>query len=239
MFTQEEWENAPVCDDTGLFIHFEQLARAKVETARDRAEDYNEDGWSSTVDALKRQYLTTVFALAEKLNIQLRSAYGLDSLFQHQNDNLIYSEVCVRVDAIIVHYNIGNHLDNKKPYIKISTTSKEKIRKLVGQIKKVVDSSEIDVRKKNRLLSKLSSFEKEVESQQITYHGFMEIVVDTGAALGKFAKNAEPLTNQICRLLGREREAQEVKRLGLGYEPQKLLEGPTAPDGGEISEDDL
>lgn len=119
-------------------------------------------------------------------------------------------------------------------YAILTKEEKQAIHNHIDAIRKIIDSSDLDDRKKNSLIDKLTGLSKEVDRNGTLTDRFFAFAGDLGFCLGAFAKNAKPLikeVKEILKIVTRSRARNENIELPHSGEVLSLPEPEMKPAG--------
>ena len=78
--------------------------------------------------------------------------------------------------------------------------AKNEITDLIVTIRKIVNQSVADERKKNAIFRKLGALQEEIDRDLHTYDSIFKLLVDVSKVVGQSAENLEPLVEKLERL---------------------------------------
>jgi hypothetical protein len=118
-------------------------------------------------------------------------------------------------------------------YAILDPSEKEEINKHIENVRKIIEESGLDDRKKNDLSERLSDLAREVSRNGTRTDRFFAFASELGFCLGQFTKNAKPAiseTKAIMRIIWSARARHDGIKLPPGDEMPPLLPEPDQTD---------
>ncbi|WP_375205767.1 hypothetical protein [Hyphococcus sp.] len=97
-------------------------------------------------------------------------------------------------------------------YAVLDQSEKLEIHGHLNKIRELIESSDLPLKKKNRLFAKLGKLSAEVDKDGTDTDAFFAFLGDAGFALGEMAEKAKPFTKEVkdmMRIVLRSREKEE------------------------------
>jgi len=119
-------------------------------------------------------------------------------------------------------------------YAVLNASEKRRIHENIKKIRELLDSAELEKRKKNKLFSRINELATEVDKDGTSTDNFFAFLGDTAFVVGDMALKAKPFTDEVkdmIKTIGRARARKEGVSLPSGDEVFKL----PAPDEEEKS----
>jgi hypothetical protein len=218
------------------FVRLESKYRDKLHANLEGSDN------SGHFDACVIEYMNHTQAAAKALGISMLDGWQIPS---HRKTGLYdrYKDFTTAID----HFKVQVQIDNARTAyvfsVALSQDEKDKLRNYVAEIKKVIDSSSLLQRKKERLYDLINSFLIEVDRDRAPWDRFADLVIGLAHLGGEAAQELEParrLINSIARLLGRGKEVEEsVKELPPTRIPRQIPAPPKElPDPGNSADMD-
>lgn len=97
-------------------------------------------------------------------------------------------------------------------YTRLSPDEKKEIHEYLGRIRKIIDESDIGVRKKNALFNKINELAAEVDKAGTKTDGFLGFLLEVSLVAGQMGKNSAPLMKEVkemVKTIARSRAKEE------------------------------
>jgi hypothetical protein len=110
-------------------------------------------------------------------------------------------------------------------YAILNSEEKEILHKHIEEIRKIIDGSDLNDRKKNNLFSRLNDLSFEINKNGTTTDQFFAFASEAGFCMGDFASKAKPLFDEIkdiLKIVAKARARQEKVQLPPGDEVLSL-----------------
>ncbi|MDO8979925.1 MAG: hypothetical protein Q7V17_11920 [Afipia sp.] len=158
------------------------------------------------------EYMNHVITTAQALELSVANSWFLpdadsDDLFSQ------YREFIATVDRVKVKIQLLHARTGKDS--KLSQPEKSKLRAYVEKIKTIIEESDVETNKRERLLNLINKFLAELDRDRTPFKTFSELMMGFAHLGGKMAEEAEPAWKWF-RLIGEVLGAhQEEKRAQL------------------------
>ncbi len=120
---------------------------------------------------------------------------------------------------------IESSLQNSVGYAILTPEEKTECSRHIEKIREIIESSELDDRKKNNLFDHLSTLGREIARNGTKTDRFFAFASDAAFVMGDFAKKAEPLFSEIkdiLKIVTKARARKEGNQLPPGEEVLQL-----------------
>ena len=115
---------------------------------------------------------------------------------------------------LIDDYKNANSRTSPFGYAFLSADEKEEIRAKLNEIRRVVDASSLNMRKKNALFTRISRLAEEVDREGTKTDSFFSFAIDLAMTAGEMAEKAKPAVDEFKEILkiilNRRAEAEGV-----------------------------
>jgi hypothetical protein len=196
--------------------------------------------------AARTQYVLSVLAARDEYDIKHLSGWTQD--FQSIASGPLFAKLVIDVDYIRTRFNIVNARQDRRFSVGLDPETKDTIREYLGKIKRLVDTAELDDRKKEALYTRITDLENEINRDRTRFQAYAALVIEVAGVTGQAVEKLEPLrrwVDSIGKLFGfakSHEDAQpqlplprETKRL---ERPRKQLPKPDASStAGESTRD--
>ena len=215
IITDEEMANLPD-DDQLAFVVYEERLRAKT---RDKTAD--QEGSS-----LEREYVNHILAFISVVNLNV--AVDRDPPFLDNDFWEWYHRFQQVIDYRIVEIRLAHARDGRSGVttaIYLSEDYRTEIHKLLGRVRKVVNTADLPDAKKDDIYDKINALQSEVDRSKTRLDAFHSRWLDVTNAAGEGAENLEPvvkLLGHVMRIFGRAKTEHDVGKLPPPDVPQKL-----------------
>jgi hypothetical protein len=187
------------------FVKLETKFRQKM---NDDLKDNNESG---VFDACALEYINHCLATAKALDLHFLDAWSVPS-GKRQNLWDLSRDLLFAIDNFKVQVQVANARGVLRYSVGLSHDDKEKVRRYVGEIKKLVDTAVLDDWKKDRLYGLINAFLAEVDRDRAPWDRFADLFIGLAHLGGQAATELRPvreLVDSIARLLGRTKEIED------------------------------
>lgn len=173
--------------------------------------------------AIKEQYMSAVFAVAQECGIP--DVYLPDPTDGFYREFTTFS---LAVQGAVAKIRIRSRKAHHQHSVLLTSTTRTKIEHYVGRIRELVDHSDLDYDKKKALATKLDELVAELSHKRFSLAKSMAILVGISTILGTSVTSladGDKALLQIMRLIGVDKETEDAasKRLS---PPQKALPSP-------------
>jgi hypothetical protein len=128
-------------------------------------------------------YMNHVRAAAEELGLSFLDDFG-STAYTNISEEL-FRNFIGEVDTYITRTRIAIGRRNKGYSVAFDTVSKRKIAHLLGQIREIVDTAELDDRKKEALYARIVALQTEVDRSRTRFEAFGAYVIEAAGVLGE------------------------------------------------------
>ena len=186
--------------DEDAFVFFERKIRQEYERERSNDRDFHTEhdvGYEGSF-APERMYLSAILAFIDEYNLDIDlpdisdlSGYEFESNFGKFIADVGYAATRFSLRKYRIEAGSAGTV------ILISSTYKSEIGDLLGTIRKIVNQEVEDIKKKDKIFSKIASLQSEVDREQTTLDAFCGRAIDLSKAIGECADNLEPLVKKM------------------------------------------
>lgn len=142
-------------------------------------------------------YMNKVVAAAKALEIEEVAKYALperDYVFQGYDDfTLVVQRVCMEIGLRKVR-------TGKVYSVALDPASKERIHVLVKKIREVIESADLEEKKKNSLFAKLNAFDADVDRSRTPFGNAMLMALDVAHVVKTYGEALNPLNELLKRI---------------------------------------
>lgn len=189
-------------------------------------------------------HMNRILAAADALGITDFSAFEMPR-YDHHDLYDQHRAFTFAVQRYVLNVRIRHARTTKIYSVSLDTASKSKIHHLVKRIREIIESADLEERKRNSLFQKLNAFEADVDRARTPFGNALLAMIDVAHVAKKGTEALKPLTElvaQINELLGGaksgEPENQQLppqspsdrKKL---EPPRKQIEGPKRNDADD------
>lgn len=233
MTDDQLFENLPT-DPEQAFLYLEKYFRAECDENIVRLNRAQEPEHSAYVT-----YLTKMNAAIAELGLESELSFRLPSV--QDIDYETYQNVLNNINNYLTRLKIRHGLRVQGYSVRFDTVTRQKIRHHLTQIRGIVDILEVNQRKKEALLKKISALELEVDRDRTRFDTFGAFIIDAAEVLGDAADKAEPArkwVDSISRLFWGAKNEEETKQLPSPPD-RKQIEPPRSDDSfGDFNDGD-
>jgi hypothetical protein len=222
MITEDELLNLPE-DPELAFVHFERLARARLDKALSNAHP------EANTERYELDYMSNVLGAAKAYDIESLTAWMLP----HVNENDVWV-TCRQFRADAEHVAIQLHIKHTRQLrqfsVKFDAAAKEKLRHHLAQMRAMVDKLELAHAKKEGLFKRINALEQEIDRDRTRYEMLAALLVDASDDLANAADRWVPTLRAIAGIFRKSKEIEDEQRgqLPSPKEP-KRIEPPRSP----------
>ena len=208
-------------DDPRLaFVVYEQRLR---QTTRDAAPSM--EGWG-----LERRYANSLIAFIriEGLSISVGDPPVSDSGFGEW-----YYSFLTLIDYHLVEYKLAHtrgRRTNPVTTISFSQDYKEEVASLLDRVRKIVNQTTLEDKKKDAIYAKIAALQFEVERSTTTLGALLFNYLDVMTAIGEGGERAEPAVKILERLMRVFRRAKADRDQGQLPPPEETKQLPPPDD---------
>lgn len=224
MVLATELEGLPDDDELALLLFEERCAN----TMR---QESNEEDWSA-----EREFVVKILAFIDESDLQVRvdrsppnDDPNFSNWFREFRSDLDYWRAQIQIRQVR-----GKNSGIVK-VISFTEDYREEIHGLLEKIRRVVNSTELSVEKKDAIYGKLAALQLEVDRSKTRFDALLSRMLDFTNAVGDGADNLKPLANlteRLMKVLGRAKSDLDMGLLPSPDETKKLA-APDSVDEGD------
>jgi hypothetical protein len=222
--TDEELDGLP--DNPLLrFVGIEKIVRERYERA------CNNLGPEESSLAFVRRYMSIVLPTAKR--------YGVAGLEGWQRPGPLddnwdwYNAFLADVDYAVTDIRLQRAERLKVNSVQLDASTKQKLRHLTNEIRETVDKLDVSVAKKEKLYSRLSELEDEINRDRTRYEAVAALMIEACDDVGEAAKRLEPVVRIVERIgaaIGIAKRAEDAQaRLPAPSEQKRIEHRPKGP----------
>ncbi len=140
------------------------------------------------LDYSKKDATDTWLERLEYLTDTIEESDIVISQFQTRADNIL--------DAVFSELS-----EAEFGFAELKANEKQQIYKLISELRKLIETSKLNTRKKNALFTRLSELELEVDKRSTRTDRFFGTFSELGFALGDFGEQAKPMFDRMREIL--------------------------------------
>lgn len=206
------------------FIYLESQYRGKL------MDNLNEVDGSSAFNTYIIEYMSHTIAAARALDLGFLDSWSIPSHRASGNFFDTYKDFSTLVDQFKVRMQIQNAQGAFRYSVGLDADDKDKLRNYVEQIKKVIDATSLQPKKKERLFDLINAFMVEVDRDRAPWDRFADLVIGIAHLGGEATRQLEParrFIDSIARLLGRAKEFEDNAPKLPPSQPPRQIPAPT------------
>ncbi|CAO4164921.1 hypothetical protein [Methylorubrum populi] len=216
LISANEYENLPE-DNDQCFVQFEHICRRNMNRMIDA------DSSNDFDRAVKEQYMTSVYAVAQECKIPDVDLFETGDGFYRD-----FSLFSLAVQGAVARIRIRSRGIHHPYSVLLTSSTRTKIEHYIGRIRDAVDQSDLDYDKKKALAAKLDELAAELSQRRFGFAKSMAILIGISTVLSASVttlSDGDKALIQIMRLIGIDKESEEAasKRL---TPPSKALPSP-------------
>jgi hypothetical protein len=202
------------------FVHFERLARARLDEAVSNAHP------EMVTDRYELDYMSNVLGAAKAYEI----AELVDWTLPRVSDDGVWV-TCRQFRADAEHVAIQLHIKHARRLrqfsVKFDAAAKEKLRHHLAQMRSMVDKLEVSPAKRERLFSRINALEQEVDRDRTRYEMLAALLVDGSEDAATAADRWVPTLRTIASIFRKSKEAEDERLSQLpAPKERKRIEAP-------------
>lgn len=187
------------------FVSFERQIRHAYENyaRNDKQDQDNHDQNGNYIGsyAPERSYMNSILAFIDEYNLDLDipDISGLRGYEFFEK----FEEVKSKIGYSVLRFSLRKSRINEGTVgtlIYIESTYKAEIGSLLETIRKIVNQEVPDIKKRDKIFSKIASLQSEVDRDQTTVDALFSRMIDLSGTIGECAENLEPLVNKLERI---------------------------------------
>lgn len=185
------------------FLQFEKRLRKAFETHRedDRREHAGQDGEYTGSYMPHRSYVSTIIAFIDEYNLDIKTQD-----ITPYTDEAFYSGFSQFLNEInyartrLSLRKIRHESGAAGTPVLINSSYKDEITNALNTIKKIVNQEIKDENKKDKIFSKISALQSEIDRDRTTVDAIFSRMIDLSKVVGECAEHIDPLVEKMERL---------------------------------------
>lgn len=188
-----------------------------------------EAGENERTDVYYVSYIARVLAAIQELGLQTAFQRSVPSI--KDVDYHTYLDFSKDVEHYTTMLKIRNSRRSKGLSVRFDAATKSAIRHLLEQIKQVVDSAELDDRKREALYARIRDLEHEVNRDRTSFGVFGALVIEACGIVGEAANKMKPAISMIERIGKAFSQAKSQEEASAALPPPaKRIEPPKSDE---------
>ena len=188
------------------FIYIEERLRAKFEqdSRTDREIHVDQNGEYGGNFEPERTYVSNMLAILDEFGIEIGvpdiTDYSMSGNHHFQHEFMSFMQ---RINYSVTRFKVRSarmENDSVGTLITIQSNYKLEIGRLLETIRKIVNQEVQDVRKKDKIYSKIASLQLEIDRDQTTIDSLFRAGLDLTRTIGECANNLDPLMEKMKQL---------------------------------------
>lgn len=214
----EDYDRAPA-EPHRKFAVLEQIARRRMNEIMDSSQS------GDLAVELRSQYTSLMIASATALGI-LGVTYP-DGEYRHEWEE--YQAFSLQVQRVIAQIMLNHNLVGGTHSVQLATATKTKIEGQISILREMIENSDMDAKRRNKLISQLEEFAAELSRPRMSYAAVAVIATAFLAGIQGVtstladAPNAYQTVGSILKWIGKDKEAEEREQERLGAPPPMLV----------------
>lgn len=220
----DDYDNAPT-EPHRKFAVLEQKARRRMNELLDQAQS------NELVVELRNQYTTLMISAARALGVPgVTHPPGM-----YKNDWEEYQAFSTMVQGAIAHIMLNEEAIAKPYSVQLASSTKAKIDGQITILRSLVENSDMQNQRRQRLLEQLDRFSSELNRTRLNYAEVAAVATIFLASMAGVtstladAPNAYKTVGSILKWIGQDKSAEEQERERLGVPIPILLPPAPAP----------
>ncbi len=205
-------------DPEQAFITFERIIRARYEEACRSLGNYE------PTTEFQRQYMSRVLPAAKHYNIAELADWNMPT--GQENGWNPYNSFMENVEFCITTLRLRTIERDRQYVVALDGATKAKLRYLLEQIREQIEALDISAAKKDRLNTRITALEDEINRERTRYKAFAALMIEACDDFGKAANALEPVVRLIERVgaaIGVAKRSEENQpRLPPRREPKQI-----------------
>ncbi|RUW92547.1 hypothetical protein [Mesorhizobium sp. M7A.F.Ca.US.010.02.1.1] len=141
--------------------------------------------------------MNKIMGAARALEIDLLGTWEIPD---HDDVYNVHRNFDLAVKSVVLQVQIQNARVTKIYSVSLDTATKARIHILVGQIRELVEKSNLAERKRNSLFAKLNAFEADVDRARTRFDNALLAFVDLADVVHKGTDALKPITDLVKRI---------------------------------------
>ncbi|WP_157084730.1 hypothetical protein [Sphingomonas pituitosa] len=229
LIPESEFEDLP-SDPYDRFVRLATVAQKNIARMLDDSQS------NEFSDEVRSQFVSMISHIAEACDIE-----GLPLLDPENTTYRTYTVYRHHLAGIIAKARLKSPTLSRPYTVELGRINRARIAQEIDHLRRFVEDSDLDNKKKSKLIAKLDELDEELHRQRLGFArtmaiaaSIMTIIGGGTAALANSPKAIEAITN-IIAYIGEDKEAEEANRLRLSPPPKAipdLRNQPLATSGG-------
>jgi hypothetical protein len=235
--TQEEIDNLPE-EESAAFLEFVKTARRRLDERTANFDDDDEREWRRVQDA-RFGFMNVVVAAGRNYKIEPFASMDMPT-FGGFND-ATHRQFILDVDHYMTQLLLGDGLRTRRDSVSLSEEAKSKIRTHLHHLRETVANSELDARKRERLLDRLADFETELEKRRLSMLAVARVTIEVLAMPGALSGSydiTQKLLAHVIQTVAQEKVAEDENKSHRLPTPPVILPARPSETKSLINTDD-
>lgn len=187
------------------FVSFEKQLRASYEEYSQHEREYqgNQDQNGNYCGSYppERSYVSSVLAFIDEYNLDV----DVPDISKLRGNEFIeqFEDFKSKIGYIVLRFTLRkNRIQDGAigTVVSIASSYKSEIGSLLETIRKIVNQEELDINKKDKIYSKISSLQSEIDREQTTVDALFTRMIDLSSTVGECAEKLEPAISKLERI---------------------------------------
>jgi hypothetical protein len=225
VFTEDELDD--LTDDPQ--VAFAQIVRRATATLRKRTESLSgqdEIEWR-LISEERYGFMNVVVASGKRLGIGPFVNYEMPKTDPfHESD---FNEFKAELDHYMTQMALDNSIRGKRDAVELPSSTKDKIRSYIHQLKLLVDKLNVPDRDKNRLRQSIEEFEKALDGRRLSLLKLTKIVLYVAllpGGLGESYNLMREMVDKVVHVVAEAKQTEDDQRQLPATEEPALLMPP-------------
>ena len=188
------------------FIYIEERIRAKFrqDSRNDRETYVDQDGRYDGHFEPDRTYVSNILAILDEFGIEIGvpdiTDFSIDDHIQFEKEFMSFVQ---RINYAITRFKVRNARmedGSAGTAVIIQSNYKIEIGSLLATIRKIINQEVQDVKKRDKIFSKIASLQLEIDRDQTTIDSLFKAGLDLTKTVGECANNLDPLIEKLKQL---------------------------------------
>lgn len=211
-------------DPKEAFVYIESLARQRLDDKLAEARGGYE------ITELQRHYMNHVIGAAK--NYEVESLQNWRVPIDEDEIYRVYTAFRSTAVRITFQFRLERASRNKMFSVAFDAATKEKLRHLLGEIRRTVDKLDVSEAKRDRLYKRIEALALEIDSNRTRMEALGALVAEAAGS----AKPLVELVERVAGIIGKAKEEEDRKAKLPAPAERKRIEAPknrVDPPGGE------
>lgn len=223
--TQEQLDNLD--DDNSIaFMELVNICQRKLSDKLHQLSDNADQNWREMED-LQHSFMNVIVAAAKRFTIEPFASMEIPRI----NDNLDFRQFQSDLDHYITQLVLTNSMRSKRDSVELPQEAKDRIRSYIHGLRDCIEKSNMDEKRRNKLLDRLDELEKELEKRRANILAVAKLAFDIlalpGGVWASYEIAAKLLTN-MSQTVEQARIAEQASKPLLPSKPTPALSAPRA-----------